>query len=622
MNRGIFVSRGEPDINELVETAEGICSYDSNIFACIKNYVREIGAAYLEVCELALKKKREFFGLRDFYSLVKMLYTMCDKERTLTWAKLEHAVKRNFNGLEIDVLEPFRRHVKLFASEPSALDLKSGPIDLIQSALHQRHCSSTSRYLLFITENSSAIDIVQSYLLDWVKVPVEELCVIFGSSFHADQQYTEVCRNISLIKHSMEYGHTVILLNSYNLYESLYDVLNQYYYVFGKQRFVDLGLGTHRVKCAVHENFRLIVIAEKEAVYDSKRFPIPLINRLEKHFLNVADLLNDEQRRARDELNEWVAAMTALSKDGAAHKPVPNEIFVGFHENTTASIVFFLGDETPTLGGTNQSDSMEVDSGNRNLVAEAKKILLASATPDSILRITSKPTDKIKPDEVFKNYFASQEHLSLDALLNSHLKKDVLSKSLVQITTHSNTALSSMDKRVLCEALDTDEVEVCNLKSFDTQFQFMSKIKELFSKSPTQRRFLLVQSDLKHKYSADLISCARHTISEQFKTAVAHYAADLKSLNENFFVVLLIHLPRENLRSFVGFQLGSKLSAWNCYHLDELTPAPTHLPLFMAMRGYSLKNLLNNSLVDKKIWNLDAFLKVSCIVFLHKFHLK
>ena len=596
------MSRDDPDIDELIDTAMGISSYNDNLFACIKNYVREIGAAYLELCELARIKKREFFGLRDFYSLVKMLYTMCDKERTLTWAKLEHAVKRNFNGLEIDVLEPFRRHVKLFASEPSALDLKSGPIDLIQSALHQRHCSSTSRYLLFITENSSAIDIVQSYLLDWVKVPVEELCVIFGSSFHADQQYTEVCRNISLIKHSMEYGHTVILLNSYNLYESLYDVLNQYYYVFGKQRFVDLGLGTHRVKCAVHENFRLIVIAEKEAVYDSKRFPVPLINRLEKHFLNVSDLLNDEQKSLRDDLDQWVNEMTRKAFDYEVIKNIePNEIFIGYNSDTLSLMILHLSDQTLNLSLNNREP--KALKSRSDLIMNAQKLLLSCATPDAILR-----TNASKNAQEFVNteYFLTQEHLSLDALLNSHLKKDVLSKSLVQITTHSNTALSSMDKRVLCEALDTDEVEVCNLKSFDTQFQFMSKIKELFSKSPTQRRFLLVQSDLKHKYSADLISCARHTISEQFKTAVAHYAADLKSLNENFFVVLLIHLPRENLRSFVGFQLGY----WNCYHLDEISSSPTHLPLFMTMRSNSLKDLIDMALIDKNVWNLSCFFQV------------
>ena len=76
----------------------------------------------------------------------------------------------------------------------------------------------------------------------------------------------------------METGQTVVLMNLESLYESLYDALNQvsrssnpptshpvstfvmyffqYYVYLGGQRFVDLGLGTHRVKCRVHEKFR------------------------------------------------------------------------------------------------------------------------------------------------------------------------------------------------------------------------------------------------------------------------------------------------------------------------------------------------------------------------------
>ena len=54
----------------------------------------------------------------------------------------------------------------------------------------------------------------------------------------------------------MESGRTVILLKLENLYESLYDALNQYYEYMGGERFVDLGLGTQRVKCKVHKNFR------------------------------------------------------------------------------------------------------------------------------------------------------------------------------------------------------------------------------------------------------------------------------------------------------------------------------------------------------------------------------
>jgi hypothetical protein len=295
MNRGLFVARGEPDITELIQTARGICSHDAASFACIEPYLDKIASAYLLICREACEFKREFYGLRDYYALVKMLSYLCERDREFTWYKLEHAVKRNFGGLEIDVMRAFRDELGpvLDTTRPKRDgDPSCQPIHLIESALKGEYVESSNRYLLFITENSTAIDLIQSYLINMVGVEEHNLQLIFGSSFRSDQQYSEICRNISAIKNSMELGKTVILLNAYNLYESLYDALNQYYYEFAGQKFVDLGLGTHRIKCSVHESFRLIIIAEKAAVYDSKRFPIPLLNRLEKHFLNSSTMLN------------------------------------------------------------------------------------------------------------------------------------------------------------------------------------------------------------------------------------------------------------------------------------------------------------------------------------------
>ena len=132
-----------------------------------------------------------------------------------------------------------------------------------------------NRYLLFLTENYAALEVIKHYLNEDIgmttsmheefdEVPSHfsarrrkmEPFVLFGSSFPKDREYTQVCRNINQIKICMETGRTVILLNLENLYESLYDLLNQYYIVLGGTRYVDLGLQTHRVKCRVHNDFK------------------------------------------------------------------------------------------------------------------------------------------------------------------------------------------------------------------------------------------------------------------------------------------------------------------------------------------------------------------------------
>ena len=48
---------------------------------------------------------------------------------------------------------------------------------------------------------------------------------------------------------------------------------------------------------------RLIVLADKTNVY--RTFPIPLINRLEKHFLVTSTAMNEKQLEIERELSEW-----------------------------------------------------------------------------------------------------------------------------------------------------------------------------------------------------------------------------------------------------------------------------------------------------------------------------
>ena len=56
-----------------------------------------------------------------------MLYWMCKKSRgmSLTWPQMEHAIKRNFGGLEskeVDPFEEFRSRLNMAEEEPSRDD--------------------------------------------------------------------------------------------------------------------------------------------------------------------------------------------------------------------------------------------------------------------------------------------------------------------------------------------------------------------------------------------------------------------------------------------------------------------------------------------------------------------
>ncbi|XP_060590374.1 E3 ubiquitin-protein ligase rnf213-alpha-like [Ruditapes philippinarum] len=335
MNRGVFVQGQVPDLLELEKTARGICASTQHVNNLL---IKPLSFGYLEVFKKASEEKREFFGLRDFYSLMKMInqIVLRSKQSYLpTYIKLRFAVRRNFSGLDnFDTFKIFIRQLTHFdeKKERQEHDPDDSFTGLLKSWITNEY--SDSRHLLLLTENySSAIAMFEQAFLTKTKI---QPIVIFGGSFRRDQEYTQICRNINKIKICMETGKLVILVNSDNLYESLYDALNQYYVYFGGERYVDLGFGTHRVKCPVHKDFKLIVVAEKQTVYE--RFPIPLINRLEKHCLMSTALLNEYQKRLARSLKEWIEGVTkqSLSLRNRATENDVAKVFIGYHHDVCA----------------------------------------------------------------------------------------------------------------------------------------------------------------------------------------------------------------------------------------------------------------------------------------------
>jgi hypothetical protein len=56
--------------------------------------------------------------------------------------------------------------------------------------------------------------------------------------------------------------------------------------------------------------FRLILIAERATVY--KKFPTPLINRLEKHFVLTSSILKDWQLEVLADFKEWISGFSRI----------------------------------------------------------------------------------------------------------------------------------------------------------------------------------------------------------------------------------------------------------------------------------------------------------------------
>ena len=82
---------------------------------------------------------------------------------------------------------------------------------------------------------------------------------------------------------------------------------------------------------------RLIVVAEDTEVHNT--FPIPLINRLEKHFLGMETMLEERHAETVSSLREWVRAFCHIRRQQHEmgrnfQRYVPEDVFVGKPRNS------------------------------------------------------------------------------------------------------------------------------------------------------------------------------------------------------------------------------------------------------------------------------------------------
>ncbi|TNN72678.1 E3 ubiquitin-protein ligase rnf213-alpha [Liparis tanakae] len=576
MNRGIFVSRGDPDERELVESAQGICNSDAMVLEKVRDFFKPFAKAYLDICR---KRGKGFFGLRDYYSLVKMIFAVAKaSQRKPTAEEIVKAVLRNFSGrVDVDAVTVFTTSLNI---APNLENISA--IEFVRENIQAVGQEEECRYLLVLTKNYAALQILQQTFFSESGQPE----IIFGSSFPKDQEYTQICRNINRVKICMETGQIVVLLNLQNLYESLYDALNQYYVCLGGQKYVDLGLGTHRVKCRVHKDFRLIVIEEREVVY--KQFPIPLINRLEKHYLDIQTVIKTEQKRMVEDLEQWLRLFVRVSSQHTAvaqtYDYQPPDVFIGYHSDTCASVVLQVIEK--------QKDSMEMSDPERRLLDEAKLVLLRCATPDSVVRLDCTGLPKVESEHLARIYFEEQKNSCLaDFILANTMEEVHCYSSFTEVTTFSRL-LTASDLEPLEQVLHS--VELLSLQQFDTEQSYLKKIRNFLtakngrSNTGPCNKILLIQCDFNEaSHSANLIASAKYSSINEINKMTQD------STGSRVFVYFITRLPRvEGGTSYVGFHGGP----WKSVHIDDLRRSKDIVSDIKALQSMTISQLFETKM--------------------------
>ena len=188
----------------------------------VANWLHRLAAAYHEVYN-GQQEGKMMFGMRDYYAFLKLLrrkMATVKKKFGMTSEVLTLTVSRNFGG-KASMLKwankVFHMHCLGFppASGPPPVRL------LIADSLKD----ADARHMMLFTRDSAALD-----LLFGAKLVDPATCtVMVGSSFKEDSAELELIQQINQVRHTMAAGRTLVLVNHFNIFEALYDLLNMKY---------------------------------------------------------------------------------------------------------------------------------------------------------------------------------------------------------------------------------------------------------------------------------------------------------------------------------------------------------------------------------------------------------
>lgn len=256
MNRCVYLLRPPIPPAELAETAieilQGASRSGKQVAGNLIDEIQNLTKAYIAIEEkqeemgYRLKGGGHFIGLRDFYSFVKLVDKSCNSEEYLT-GRISHsemlmrAIMRSFGGFQPKhILEIVARPFWECCYSSLASESVSGPEDIVayRSANVLELLSANladlpdenagevgARHLMVLSEHESALQLLQQKGI----IDISRAKILYGSHFREDRSTINLYRHITTIKNCMETGQTAVLLHLDDIYESLYDMLNQNY---------------------------------------------------------------------------------------------------------------------------------------------------------------------------------------------------------------------------------------------------------------------------------------------------------------------------------------------------------------------------------------------------------
>ncbi|CAF3570880.1 unnamed protein product [Rotaria sp. Silwood1] len=300
MNRVLYLACTDPDVNDLQLTAEIISSSlvsNSNRTSSIdSSVVKKLAIAYHDLYKYINERSeyKNYFGLRDFYSLIKGVVndlihsTNYDESNSIVQRQIEINFGDIFDGSKF----LWQRFCQ-YTNQEYLLE-KETPLKLDQ-IIDRSLSLGNSRYLMLIGDSESAFDYVERY----INRKQQSIRTLIGSSLIDDlvggttynEQYNRRVL-MDIILHA-ETSVTLIMRRMDNIYAN-HDLFNQNFDISG----------------------------------DLPECDPPFLSRFEKHLIDIESLIHPCHLTITSNLLQWIDKLVSFSS--SKEFPQAKHLFVDY----------------------------------------------------------------------------------------------------------------------------------------------------------------------------------------------------------------------------------------------------------------------------------------------------
>ena len=568
MNRCLTLSKPDPDMDDLIHTADTIAkAMDNDLANKYKSLIEALALSYYEYKQSIANEKsiENFHGNRDFYHLIKCAMrelkkikneiNELNKDKILTKIGIM-SLTRNFGGLASSLENIKSKFKKLFTNYSEDENYSYNILECIKDNLNDYN----SRFLMLVA-NSTIIKYLENVLTSQGK----DYVFLTGSQFQSDKKAAEKGGGYSedllnKIQYLMSKDNVVILKNLEVIYPSLYELFNQNYSKIGDKYFSKIAFASSKSSSEVHRNFRVILLITQDQL-DKMKVDPPLLNRFEKQIVSFKDSLNETQINLAQRISDSLEKIKTFNKKEKTLVYNLPELLINCTNDEIEGLIYKICNENP--------DKIK-DEGF--IEDEILKRIVPTFCQDIIASVKYSGFNIGKNASFAKKiikFYKEKEINNFEQFLKK-IKKD---KNVIYTFSHLLDLVIPEDyKEIIVETIESEnKVEETISNLYENRFEcLVFRFSEKDLNKMNHLAYLINNYETKYKLQNDISKHKEEEGEEENENIINTSSNQNNNNNRNILkgkkVIFLVHLTRKNMTN----DKNDKKKQKNSFSMEEI----------------------------------------------------